>query len=85
MTALPGYMQKLTILGYETPEMVAKGFDQAVVDRGKHLSAYPDGVAIVESRALRLQASTWRERLVRPGFDDEMGGQAVSGGEASGA
>ena len=85
VTALPGYMQKLTILGYETPESVARCFDQAVVDMEQYLSTYPAGVAIVESGALRLQASTWRERLVRLGFEDEMRAQAVGRGEVSGA
>ena len=69
VTSLPGYMQKLSGLGFENPVELGSNFCVAIEMLKDYLLRYSEGVRIVESGALWLQSETWRERLRLLGVD----------------
>ena len=63
VTVYPGYMQKLDALGYKNANDLGENFVEASTQLKGYLEKYAVGEQIVASGALRLQSSTWKERL----------------------
>ena len=63
ITVFPGYIQKLTNLGYRTPQDFASDFATAFNALSEYMLGFPVTSTVVNSGALKLQALTWLKRF----------------------
>ena len=77
ITVFPGYIQKLTKLGYSKPMMLAGDFSNAYNALSSYMQKFENTAVVVASGALMLHAQTWLKRFellgIEVGEQQELG------------